>query len=558
MKKPVWVPGFALGGRSQRVIPVDAPTVLGKYRLLRRIGGGGMGEVFLARVAGPAGFEKTMVVKRPLAAYAGLPRFVEMFLNEARLAAQLTHPNVVQIFELAEIEGTYLIVMEYVEGLSLRALLRARRMGLIEIPPTLATAICVQVLHGLSYAHELRDDSGRVRGVVHRDVSPENVLLGFNGAVKVADFGLARAAEASIDKVPMGKAGYMPPEQQQGKLLDARADLYAVGVVLLELLRGQPLYALDRGPAQYPDDLPLQTVLRRALAPRADDRFICASDMARELDAVLRKAGEEVGPARIGAVVRIAALKLGSTGSGERSPGDSALTQPLPRPSELDVPSADSADVVELGGPDLFRRTKSLPEALESPLPGTPVAPPLLATGFSLSDAKAVRRSRWPWAVGTLVLTAALVVGVAAAPRGSPPDALPGVARAAPASPVAPPVAAEAPVEEALPLATSLPSDRPAAPSATASPARPAVHRGARPVVAAGKGRLAIRVHPWAEVQIDAQPYGTTPLAPIELPAGRHAVQLRNPELNVSRTVWVTVAAGGETSVFEDLLKSTR
>jgi serine/threonine-protein kinase len=223
------------------------PRPFGKYTLLSRIATGGMANVFLALQRGEFGLEKLVVVKCLLPALVEESRFIEMFLDEARIAATLTHPNIVQIFDAGEVEGTYFIAMEYVEGQDLRRLSRVRReRGEPALPLDHAIYIVTQALSGLDYAHKKSDFSGSPLDLVHRDISPQNLLLAFSGNVKVVDFGVAKSAmhlsEQSSAGQLKGKIAYMSPEQARGMPVDARTDLFALTIVLYELTTGVRLF----------------------------------------------------------------------------------------------------------------------------------------------------------------------------------------------------------------------------------------------------------------------------------------------------------------------------
>src|SRR5688572_513451 len=221
---------------------------LGPYTLLRRLAVGGMAEIFLARRDGPAGFSKVVALKRILPHLSTLPEFVSMFLDEARLAARLTHPHVVQIYDFGEVEGTYFISMEYVPGEDLLAAIKRARELERPVPPIVACSILSAVCDGLHYAHELRDEYGKALGIVHRDVTPSNVLISFDGVVKLADFGIAKAEHRSTHTAVgalKGKYAYMSPEQAKGEKLDRRSDLFSLGVAAHELLTGRRLFARD-------------------------------------------------------------------------------------------------------------------------------------------------------------------------------------------------------------------------------------------------------------------------------------------------------------------------
>src|SRR5262245_29137490 len=214
------------------------PAQLADFEILRRLGAGGMAEVFLAKKRGAEGTFKLLVVKRILPAHGSSRRFRSMFVEEAHLATRLNHPNIVQVYEFSDHgEDGLLLSMEYVEGFDLGKLMAAAKAKGARIPPYVAAFIVSEAAKGLHYAHERRDEGGVPLAIVHRDVSPQNVLLSYEGIVKIADFGIASAnlfrEEPGVLK---GKFGYMSPEQARGERVDRRSDIYALGVVLYELL----------------------------------------------------------------------------------------------------------------------------------------------------------------------------------------------------------------------------------------------------------------------------------------------------------------------------------
>ncbi len=265
---------------------------LGKFEILDAIGSGGMATVYRARVAGPMGFEKPAAVKVLQDDAASDPELVRMFIDEARLGARLSHPNIASVLDFGEVDGRYFLAMEYVDGPSLVKLLKqgagrkARRLD-----PAAAVHVAASLLRALAYAHALQDDQRKPMGVVHRDVSPQNVLVDRQGQVKLCDFGIATGsyrAEHTRVGVVKGKAAYMAPEQATGGNLDARTDLYAVGLTLVTMLQGAPAFegretsavqemaARGLSPEQImaldaPDSL--KAVLQRALAAAPADRF---------------------------------------------------------------------------------------------------------------------------------------------------------------------------------------------------------------------------------------------------------------------------------------------
>jgi serine/threonine-protein kinase len=225
---------------------IPAPLRLGPYELVRRLATGGMAEVYLARRAGPHGFQKTVAVKRILPQFARDPDFVAMFVDEARVCARLGHPNIVQTFDFGEQDGELYMAMEYVDGTTGARLIRAAAGQAEEVPLDACIHIVLSILHALEYAHSARDDDGKPLSLVHRDVSPGNVLIDRTGAVKLTDFGIARAAEIErrTDAGQLkGKLGYMSPEQVVGRELDARSDIFTLGIVFAEMMILRPLFS---------------------------------------------------------------------------------------------------------------------------------------------------------------------------------------------------------------------------------------------------------------------------------------------------------------------------
>ncbi len=222
--------------------------VVGRYALYGSIASGGMATVHLGRLMGPVGFSRTVAIKRLHAQFAQDPEFVSMFLDEARLAARIRHPNVVPTLDVVATSGELFLVMEYVPGDSLSRLYRATRERREKIPQRVVSAIMSSVLHGLHAAHEAKSERGAPLGIVHRDVSPQNVLVGTDGVARVLDFGVAKAAgrtQETRDGQIKGKLSYMPPEQLRGGEVSRQCDIYAAGVVLWELLTGERLFTAD-------------------------------------------------------------------------------------------------------------------------------------------------------------------------------------------------------------------------------------------------------------------------------------------------------------------------
>jgi eukaryotic-like serine/threonine-protein kinase len=290
---------------------VKKPTPFGKYYLLERINVGGMAEVFRAKAFGVEGFERLVAVKRILPNIAEDKEFIRMFIEEAKLAVQLNHANIAQIFDLGVVDGSYYIALEHVHGRDLRAMFdRCRQIG--DAMPVSQACFCVmKVCEGLDYAHNKRDQGGRDLHLVHRDVSPQNVLVSFEGEVKLIDFGIAKAAgkgsktQAGILK---GKFGYMSPEQVRGIPVDRRSDVFSCGIVLYELLTGERLFVGESDfstlekvrnveilpPSTYNRRIPdeLERIVLKALTKDPDERYQNAIDLHDELQAFVYTAGE--------------------------------------------------------------------------------------------------------------------------------------------------------------------------------------------------------------------------------------------------------------------------
>ncbi len=274
------------------------PNQIAQFEIVRRLGAGGRAEVFLAKKRGAEGTFKVVVLKRILPGFTTSRRFRSMFIDEAQLATRLNHPNVVQVYEFSnEGDEGHILAMEYVEGCDLGHLMSAAKASGTSIPPWVAAWIIAEAAKGLHYAHEKRDEGGAPLEIVHRDVSPQNVLLSFEGVVKIADFGIASARLVDEELgVLKGKFGYMSPEQARGERVDRRSDLYSLGVILWECLTGRPLHGglggealLDivrsgkiEPPSTYVRDLPedLESIVMKLLAPRVEDRFASGRDVA--------------------------------------------------------------------------------------------------------------------------------------------------------------------------------------------------------------------------------------------------------------------------------------
>jgi eukaryotic-like serine/threonine-protein kinase len=287
------------------------PIPFGKYYLLERINVGGMAEVFRAKAYGVEGFERLVAVKRILPNIAEDAEFITMFIDEAKIAVQLNHANIAQIFDLGVVDGSYFIALEHIHGRDLRAIFERCRARGEPMPVAQACFMVMKMCEGLDYAHNKRDQAGREMGLVHRDVSPQNVLVSFEGEVKIIDFGIAKAAgkvgktQAGILK---GKFGYMSPEQVRGLPIDRRSDIFSTGIVLYELLTNERLFVGESDfstlekvrnveilpPSTYNRKIPdeLERIVLKALAKDVEDRYQNSIDLHDELQAFVYTAGE--------------------------------------------------------------------------------------------------------------------------------------------------------------------------------------------------------------------------------------------------------------------------
>ncbi len=308
---------------------------VGRYEVVRLLATGGMGEVLLARHTGPAGFSKLVVLKRILRHLADDLAFIQMFVNEARTAARLQHPNIVQVFDFGEHEGSYFLAMEYIDGASLRLLHQKSREGGALLPFEVSARVCAEALRGLHHAHTFVDEDARPHAIVHRDISPDNILVSRAGAVKVVDFGVAKPVDsATKTNTVKGKLPYLAPEQVRRAPVDPRTDLYAIGVTLFELVTGrrpfaaeselellQSIVTVPAPPASSVNpEVPeaLDALIARALAKRPEERFANAAEMVRALEAFLASRPGASTPEELGA--RVSALAGPALRSSELGP----------------------------------------------------------------------------------------------------------------------------------------------------------------------------------------------------------------------------------------------
>jgi len=357
-------------------VDLSGQVIDGKYQLVSIAGEGGMATVYKAVVRGAAGFQRAIAVKHIKPEYRGLKNYIDMFIEEARVGSELAHPNIVQVHDFCGEAGSYYLVMEWVEGIDLGALIKAYRDARQDVPWPLAVAISIGTLQGLGAAHDRVAPDGTPAPVIHRDVSPHNILLGVNGVVKLSDFGLARARDRAgsltAPGTVKGKLSYLAPEVTYGKPNSVQSDLFGVGSVLWETLTGERLFdgrtdieifkkirACQVPPiADRRRDVPaaLAAVLDTSLAPEPANRFATADEFAQALSQVMK---QTVGPSpasMVAAAVTAARKATGSAGltddmptsehsarsvevdlsSGEQDPGATARTIPAIKPRTKD------------------------------------------------------------------------------------------------------------------------------------------------------------------------------------------------------------------------------
>ncbi|MCC6524431.1 MAG: protein kinase [Polyangiaceae bacterium] len=337
--------------------PRQSPLELSGFELIRRLGSGGMAEVFLAKKRGAEGTFKLLVVKRILPEHTGSRRFRHMFVEEAQLATRLNHPNIVQVYEFSHHGDELLLSMEYVEGVDLGKLIRAARKRERTLPPWVSAFVVSEVAKGLHYAHERKDEGGLPLAIVHRDVSPQNILISYGGVVKIADFGIASAnlfrEETGILR---GKVAYMSPEQARGERVDRRSDVYALGVVLYEMLTlRSPYGALKdaalaeavrhgavRPPSSAVDGVPpeLERIVMQALARAPDDRFRTARELSFAVGRALLENQKLVDQTSIEAMIHELLGRDGGTIGDEEEPRTLAAVR---------KPRTQAADLSQLG-----------------------------------------------------------------------------------------------------------------------------------------------------------------------------------------------------------------
>jgi serine/threonine protein kinase len=570
-----------------------------EYVMVAKIGQGGMAEVFLALSRGPSSFRKLLVIKRLHPHLNDDPQVVQMFLHEATLAARLHHAHIVQTNEVGHFRGQVFLAMEYLEGQPLHRVLQRLRAQDTQLPAAVAARIVADVLDGLHYAHELRDYDDSPLGIVHRDVSPQNVFVTYDGQVKLLDFGIAKAASVDAhtrNGLIKGKFSYIAPEQARGEDVDRRADLWSMGVTLWECLSGErpfrgntdvavlrstlsdELPLLSDVAPQVPEDL--ARVVERSLQRERSLRYPSAQAFKDELEGWLGTLSRPCSRTTIAGVMkalfydkieerkeilRQCLAEVGDPEADEPTPKRNVVLRP---PSVHDEPTVTYRGAVPARG---------------TPMPMLPVAEQ------QLEPAALPERSNGGWKAAVVLLVLVLAAGFAFLRAPERPRPLTEVAAPTASAAAAPPVVSPAPsarltavraVPDAKPApAVALPAPAPG-PSTPALAARPGSHphvppyrpapRAAAPVETAASepvpaadgtraepaastpkpqpmGRLVLESTPYAIVSLDGKKLGITPID-VELPAATHTLTLRNPEQGLETRYRVTIPPGERVS----------
>lgn len=544
--------------------------VIQGFEILTKLSSGGMGDVLLARRRGAHGFEKLLAVKTIRGDLAKRSDIRAMFLDEARLVARLDHPSIAQVYDFGEEDGSLYLAMEYVPGVALNKLLVKRQAPL---PPIVAARIIAEVCRGLHAAHELTDLEGKPLGVVHRDVSPGNIILTFDGHVKILDFGIAFMAERESPDTQLGelkgKPSYMAPEQLRGERVDRRSDLYSAGVVFHEMLTGRKLFAkqnvvatalaVERGDAPAPStivDLPeaYDDIAMRALERHAHNRFEDARTMSHALDELIQNlpgtsleqfVEDELDDERTFHREWLQEVLSGSytsSGTYETYAEEKSRSSIVPHAVDAAIVSGDAIDTVESPRP-LVDSTTLVPPAHTEETPAAPrkraLSPALVAVGiFVVAVLSFVGVKLFGTDGSTAIVPIAPLGAVTPAlsvktDGKAPSDGPPPIALARPADelPEGDAPAEEVPadaVEQAPAEVSAPPRRRPPPPRRRVKETKPAEPAPAPTPDAFGY--VTIGAKPYALVRINGKEVGATPIVRKRLPVGDYRIELIGPD----------------------------
>jgi serine/threonine protein kinase len=489
----------------------EAATRLGSYEILRMLARGGMAELFLAQAVGPEGFAKLVVLKKILPKFAANKRFVQLFLDEARLAAALDHPHIAHVYDMGTVSGDYFFTMEYVHGQDVRSLMRRAADRHVSLAIEHVVMVAATVAGALHYAHEQRGGDGASLGIVHRDVSPSNILISYDGVVKLLDFGIAKAATSSAKTRTgsiKGKIAYLSPEQASGFVIDRRSDIFSLGIVMWEMATGARLFKEENDlrtiqkivntppspPSQLRPDCPpeLERIIMRALSKKPEDRYQTAEEMQLALEELARE--HKLSQSSVGLRAQIHALfDMELTAWHSAQATGTTLAQHVVNHPELTTP---------LGGSDVYSVDEEADGEQETSWRNPPPAV-LRPDGTPLPVMQFVQQHPWPiptppsmeavrprslwWrrrgiligAGATIAIAAVVVLAVNGGGKPTPPAPLPPAEPATVAAPPAPPPPAP-PAPAPPPEPASSPPAEPAHVAPPAPPKQP-VHKPSRP-----------------------------------------------------------------------------
>ncbi len=575
-----------------------SPSIsFGKYELFASLGRGGMADVFLSVARGPMGFNKLAVVKRLRRTLAEEPTFLAMFLDEARLAARLNHPNIVHTYEVGEHASSYFIAMEYLDGQPLNKIIRASLKRKEQLDEAFCARVVMDALNGLEHAHKLCDYDGSPLAIIHRDVSPHNIFVTYDGHTKLVDFGIAKAATSSTETevgVLKGKVAYMSPEQASGNKVDQRADLFAMGIVLWEMLSGERLMRGDSTANTLHKlmSLPiprvserrvvapaLEAIVARALEKDPDVRFSSAGEMREALEAYLDELPTPYRSDDVSRHVCELFARVREEAQRQVQKHMAAIGKKEAASKERtakDVLTLDSVRRLERTGAALLRLSETGSGVRAMVTGQTQIGQTGSFVGTFPRDAekwaRSPRSSVVPWAVALVLLgivaVSAVVVAVrASAPHGGSPEASSSSSSSSSSSPASSePVAissatlASTSANEPTTPVPAIPS--PSSSSSSSTPQVPSAAPGKSAHVTAGSGPSAASVkpesssaslspgyltfdtYPWTRVFEHGKLLGATPLVKVALAPGVHVLTFENEEQAVSHTQSVTIKSG--------------
>ncbi len=519
---------------------MNLPYVDGKYALLRKIASGGMAEVFLAKHVGMDGFEKLVVLKRILPHLASQSEYLRMFLDEARTAADLRHSNVVSTFEIGEENGVYFMVMEFLHGQDVRTIFRSAISSQVEVPIQHSVGIIIDVCCGLHYAHTKKNLSGKSLGIVHRDISPQNIVVTYEGETKIVDFGIAKASHQLVETssgVLKGKYSYMSPEQALGQTADHRTDIFALGIVLYEMTTLRRLFKKENEiktlkaviscevplPSTMTSNYPkgLEAIVLKALSKKRDERFSSCDEFRTALEEFLTEQSLAHSSSRLrffmNGLFKDAIEK-------EKAMGASDL---------VDI----SNNLFWTGSYGAFGKSES--NGISSPFDvqkaENKLRPADEYDGKTVSTRIEILHSQSKLLlVLSIGLGISLAITVIALWTKDFQYPLPAKAISEIAQSEIPASEGKLSLEEKSPWH----EERGAL-----------VKEIAKPIFKKKAGRLKVVVEPWAEIYLDGVKIGETPLAARKLPEGRYQILLKNPQTGKKLKKSIMIVAGKDTLV---------